>query len=146
MDSEDCVWTKKGATLSDKSAREEFGLTEAEIIEVIRAGKLRYRENWIYGNPYLRLVRSEVEALVRKRFGTSHLETKKIQAELAQVNKELPYQVILQFPPYLRETALISAYSQQMEPALKGAVDFDTALKKMAEQIDAIIKQEMESK
>jgi len=62
------------------------------------------------------------------------------------VNKELPYQVILQFPPYLRETALISADGQQMEPALKGALDFDTALKKMAEQIDAIIKQEMESK
>ena len=65
---------------------------------------------------------------------------------LAQVNKELPYQIILQFPPYLRETALISAYGQQMEAALKGALDFDTALKNMAEQIDGIIKQEMESK
>jgi multiple sugar transport system substrate-binding protein len=65
---------------------------------------------------------------------------------LAQVNKELPYQVILQFPPYLRETALISAYGQQMEPALKGALDFDTALKNMADQINGIIKQEMEAK
>jgi hypothetical protein len=27
------VWSTKGATLSDKSARQEFGLTQAEIIE-----------------------------------------------------------------------------------------------------------------
>jgi hypothetical protein len=34
------VWAKKGATLSDKSARTEFGLTQEEIIEAIRGGKL----------------------------------------------------------------------------------------------------------
>ena len=35
----DSDWTKKGATLSDKSARTEFGLTQEEIIEAIRGGK-----------------------------------------------------------------------------------------------------------
>jgi hypothetical protein len=39
----DSVWSKKGATLSDKSARKEFGLAQEEIIAAIRAGKLRYR-------------------------------------------------------------------------------------------------------
>ena len=34
-------WGRKGATLSDKTAREEFGLTQDEIIAAIRAGKLR---------------------------------------------------------------------------------------------------------
>ncbi|HNS22423.1 MAG TPA: hypothetical protein PKH24_18095 [Sedimentisphaerales bacterium] len=54
-------WSKKGATLSDKSAREEFGLTQGEIIQAIRRGKLQYREVPVYGNPFLRLLRREVE-------------------------------------------------------------------------------------
>ena len=62
---------------------------------------------------------------------------------LKQVEKELPYQIILQFPPYLRETALLSAFNQQMEPALKGVIDFDTALKNIANQIDSTIAKEM---
>jgi hypothetical protein len=36
-------WVRKGATLSDKSARAECGLTQDEIIAAIRAGKLQYR-------------------------------------------------------------------------------------------------------
>jgi hypothetical protein len=42
-------WVCKGATLSDKSARAEFGLTQDEIIAAIRAGKLQYRPGEIYG-------------------------------------------------------------------------------------------------
>ena len=34
------IWTQQGATFSDKSARQEFGLTQQEIIAAIRAGKL----------------------------------------------------------------------------------------------------------
>ena len=47
------AWTRKGATLSDKSAQKEFGLTFDEIVAGIRAGKLQYRENSIYGAPFL---------------------------------------------------------------------------------------------
>ena len=61
------VWTKKGRTLSDKSARKAFGLTQADIIEAIQAGQLQYRQNNVFGNPYLRLIRSEVEALVNEK-------------------------------------------------------------------------------
>ena len=39
------MWSRKGATLSDKSARQEFGLTQDEIIAAIRAGKLQFRES-----------------------------------------------------------------------------------------------------
>lgn len=35
----------KGATPSDKSARQEFGLTQQEIVAAIRAGKLQFRES-----------------------------------------------------------------------------------------------------
>lgn len=62
---------------------------------------------------------------------------------LEQVQKELPYQIILQFTPYLRDSALVSVFNQQMEPALKGHVDFDTALKNLAEQIDSMIEKEI---
>ncbi len=33
-------WTAKGATFSDKSARNEFGLTQEEILKAIKAGHL----------------------------------------------------------------------------------------------------------
>lgn len=47
----DRIWAKPGATMSDKSARKEFGLTQEEIYAGMRAGKLRYRENSMHGNP-----------------------------------------------------------------------------------------------
>ena len=90
MDSEeDSPWTKKGATLSDKSARKEFGLTQDEITKAIKDSKLRYRLNNIYGNPYLRLIRSEVETLVGEKHGIKYLEKKKLKKELAQTNRTL---------------------------------------------------------
>jgi hypothetical protein len=61
------TWVKKGATLGDKSARKEFGLIQEEIIMGIRGGKLHYQENNVYGNPFLRLIRSEVEAFVDEK-------------------------------------------------------------------------------
>ena len=84
----DSIWTQKGATLSDKSARQEFGLTQQEIIAAMRAGKLQYREASMHGNPWFRLLRHEVEALVKEKSGQDHLQKKKLQKELADLNKE----------------------------------------------------------
>ena len=85
----DAVWTKRGCTLSDKSAREEFGLTQEEIIKAVNRGELHYRVNSVYGNPFLRLIRSEVEALVEKKYGGAHVDKKRIQKEIAQIDKDL---------------------------------------------------------
>jgi hypothetical protein len=82
-------WSDKGATLSDKSARNEFGITQDFIIDGIRSGSLQFRENHIHGNPYFRLFRHEVEALVVEKYGSDYLENKKIQNELKAVNSEL---------------------------------------------------------
>ena len=82
------IWKRQGATLSDKSARQEFGLTQQEIIAAIRAGKLQFREHNMYGNPWFRLLRHEVEALVSEKSGKSVLHRKKLQKELADLNKE----------------------------------------------------------
>lgn len=82
------IWTQQGATLSDKSARQEFGLTQQEIIAAIRAGKLQFREGNMHGNPWFRLLRHEVEALVKEKGGQNHLNQKKLQKELADLDKE----------------------------------------------------------
>ena len=63
------MWTQKGETLSHKNACKEFGLEESEIIAAIRDGKLQYRENFAHGNPYFRLLRNEVIALVKELHG-----------------------------------------------------------------------------
>jgi len=55
-------WQRKGATLSDKTARTELGLTHDEIVQAIRAGKLQYREGSMFGNPWLRFLRRQEEA------------------------------------------------------------------------------------
>ena len=82
-------WTQKGATLSDKSARKDFGLTQKKIIEAIKCGKLQYRRNHIHGNPYLRLLRIEVESLAKEIFGENYLKNRKMENELSRVNKEI---------------------------------------------------------
>ncbi|NOR25892.1 MAG: hypothetical protein GQ542_16195 [Desulforhopalus sp.] len=82
-------WTKKGATLSDKSARKEFGLTQNQIIDAIKSGKLQYRQNHIHGNPYLRLLRNEVESLAKELFGNDYFEDQKLQNKLSQINSEI---------------------------------------------------------
>ena len=85
---DDSMWSQKGATLSDKSARKEYGLTQQEIIAAIRAGKLQFRESNMHGNPWYRLLRQEVESLVQSTNGQNHLLKKKLQKELADLNSE----------------------------------------------------------
>jgi hypothetical protein len=89
MDDVDSEWQRKGATLSDKTARKDFGLTQDEIVQAIRAGKLHYRCNSIHGNPFLRLLRREVEALVKKKHGGDYLREQQAKTELARINREL---------------------------------------------------------
>ena len=85
----DSNWTQKGATLSDKSARKEFGITQKMIVDAIKCEKLQYRQNHIHGNPYFRLLRTEIETLAKELFGEDHLKKKKLQNELSQTNKEI---------------------------------------------------------
>jgi hypothetical protein len=89
MDDLDYEWQQKGSTFSDKTAREEFGLTQDEIVRAIRAGKLHYREGSMHGNPWLRLLRREVEALVRKNHGDTYIKNRQTKTELARINREL---------------------------------------------------------
>jgi len=89
MDYQDDEWQRKGATLSDKTARQEFGLTQVEIYDAIEAGTLHYRQAAMHGNPWLRLLRREVEALARASHGDRYVEDRHAMAELARVNREI---------------------------------------------------------
>lgn len=83
------TWSEKGATLIDSTACREFSLSRQEIIEAIKSGKLQYRDTSIYGNPCLRLLRSEIESFVTEKYGESYIDQKKLENELSQVNKKL---------------------------------------------------------
>jgi len=83
------IWAIKGATLSDKSARKEYKLTQDEIIKAINNGQLQYRINYVYENPYYKLIRAEVEELVEKKYGKNYLKIGKLKKELDVINKEL---------------------------------------------------------
>ena len=89
MDFPDEEWGRRGATLSDKTARSEFGLTQDQIIAAIKAGQLQYRPASMHGNPWLRLLRREVEELVRSSQGEQYLRERQARTELARVNREL---------------------------------------------------------
>jgi hypothetical protein len=43
----------------------------------------------MYGNPYLKLIRQQVEALVSEKYGADYLQQKQFKTELAEVNKTL---------------------------------------------------------
>ena len=89
MSEDNSLWTRKGATLSDKTAQKEFGLTQEEIIDAIKVGKLQYRHNTLYGNPSLKLLRNQVEKQEKKKYGTDYLKNKQVKTELNKVNTEI---------------------------------------------------------
>jgi len=82
-------WNRKGAALSDVTARKEYGVSRDFIVQGIRAGKLEYREGVIWGNPYLRILRSQLERYIAEQLGSQHLGGKKALAELRKINKEI---------------------------------------------------------
>src|SRR5215468_7571989 len=79
------IWVQKGATLSDKTAQKGFGLRPEDILEAIKAGKLQYRHNTLYGNPCLKLLREEVADLVHEKYGMDYLQKRNAKTELGKV-------------------------------------------------------------
>lgn len=82
-------WNRKGATLSDKTARKEFGLTQDEIAAAVDAGRLQYRVGVIHGNPWLRLLRRELEELMESTHNDRDHRRRRAKAELARVDRDL---------------------------------------------------------
>jgi len=83
------LWGMKNETLSDKSAEKEYGLSRKEIIDAINLGELQFREGSMHGNPWLRLLRVEVETYIEKKYGADYLKDRKDKKYLSEINKEL---------------------------------------------------------
>ena len=89
-------WNRKGATLSHVTARKEYGVEWDFIVNGINAGKLEYREGAIHGSPYIRVLRSQLEAYVAGELGNDYLrewqektELREIKHEMSQLRKRL---------------------------------------------------------
>ncbi|HUT91155.1 MAG TPA: hypothetical protein VMY37_16760 [Thermoguttaceae bacterium] len=82
-------WNRKGATLSDVTAKKEYGVGRDFIVKGIRAGKLEYRQGAVWGNPYLRVLRSQLEQYIAEQLGPDRLSSAKDQTELRKIKKEM---------------------------------------------------------
>ena len=82
-------WNRKGATLSDVTAKAEYGVNREFIIKGIQTGKLEYRDGAIWGNPYLRILRSQIEEYIADELGKEYLIKVKNELELRKIKKEI---------------------------------------------------------
>jgi hypothetical protein len=82
------AWNRKGATLSDVTALKEYGVDAEFITRGIRSEDLEYREGSTWGNPYLRLLRDQLETYIAKERGSDYLALVKAKTELQAIRKE----------------------------------------------------------
>jgi hypothetical protein len=82
-------WNRKGATLSELTAKKEYGVEHEFIVKGIRAGKLEYREGAIWGNPYLKILRGQLEDFITEELGADYLNQVKNKSELLAIKKEI---------------------------------------------------------
>ena len=81
-------WNQKGASLSDVTAKKEYGVDREFIIKGIQTGNLEYHEGVIWGNPYFRILRSQLEGYITAEMGEDYLRKVKAQTELRSIKKE----------------------------------------------------------
>ena len=82
-------WIRKGAVLSDVTAKKEYRVSRDFIIEGIKSGKLEYREGSVWGNPYFRLLRKQLEDYISDCLGEKYLTKVKSEVEFKIVKKEI---------------------------------------------------------
>jgi hypothetical protein len=82
-------WNRKGAVLSDVTAQKEYGVTREIVVAGIKAGKLEYREGSVWGNPYLRVLRSQLEPYIAAELGPEYLSSAKSKTELRAIVSEI---------------------------------------------------------
>jgi len=82
-------WNRKGATLSDVTAKAEYGVTREFIVKGIQTAKLEYRDGAIWGNPYIRILRTQLEKYITAELGEDYLVRVKSQTELRRIKKEI---------------------------------------------------------
>ena len=82
-------WNRKDATLGDLTAKKEYGVDRNFIIKGIETGKLEYRQGVIWGNPYIKILRSQIEEYIAGELGPEYLANVKNKSELRKIKKEI---------------------------------------------------------
>lgn len=82
-------WGRKNATLSEVTAQAEYGVSRNFIIKGIKRRKLEFRDGAIWGNPYVRILRSQLEAYIEEECGSGYLSAAKNDAKLRKLTKEI---------------------------------------------------------
>ena len=82
-------WNRKEATLSEVTAKAEYGVSRDFIVKGIETDRLEYRDGAIWGNPYLRILRSQLEKYITEELGEDYLVRVKAQTELRRIKKEI---------------------------------------------------------
>ncbi|HUS76847.1 MAG TPA: hypothetical protein VMY43_12700 [Methanothrix sp.] len=82
-------WNRKGATLSDKTARKEYKVDQDFIIKGIEAGKLECRYASVWGSPFIKVLRRQLEEYITAEMGSEYLIRAKGKTELKEIKKEI---------------------------------------------------------
>jgi hypothetical protein len=104
-------WNRKGAVLSDVTAQKEYGVTRDFILKGVQAGELEFREGAVWGNPYLRILRSQLERYIVAQLGSKYLVSTKSKTELHAVSKEIA--------AIRKKLTLLEARKVELEHAIK---------------------------
>src|SRR5947207_13612984 len=106
----------QGRDAERQDGRQEYGPTQDAIFAAIDAGKLQYRPAAMHGNPWLRLLRREVEDLARTLHGERYLREQQARTELARINRELKQLSARLAALGERRAALLSGLGEQGSP------------------------------
>jgi hypothetical protein len=82
-------WQRKGVTLSDKTARQEFGLTQDEIYDAIDAGNAAVPPGPYAREPVTETAPPRGGGPARTRHGDCYVSEQQARAELTRVNREI---------------------------------------------------------
>jgi hypothetical protein len=82
-------WNRKGAVLSDVTAQKEYGVIREFVEKGVQAGELEFREGAVWGNPYLRVLRRQLEQYIVANLGSEYLASKISETQLRAIRKEI---------------------------------------------------------
>ncbi len=66
-------------------------MTNDFIVTGKQTGKLEYREGAVWGNPCLRVLRSQLERYIAAQLGSDYLSSKKAKTELRVITREISH-------------------------------------------------------
>ena len=112
-------WNRKGAVLSDVTAQKEYGVTRDFIMKGIQVGKLEYREGAVWGNPYIRVLRSQLELYRVEELGSEYLVSKNPRPNCEQSARRLLISG-KNWPLLRRERLNLNARSRRSASPLRG--------------------------